>query len=69
MVLIGGVVGSVGAFALGRGAQSLLFEMEGNDPMVFAASAVLLAVVALGAAYLPALRASKVDPMKALRYE
>jgi predicted permease len=69
MVLVGGVVGMAGAFALGRGAQSLLFEMEGNDPMVFAASAVLLAVVALGAAYLPALKASKVDPMKALRYE
>jgi len=69
MVPIGGVVGMAGAFALGRGAQSLLFEMEGNDPLVFAASAVLLAMVALGAGYVPALKASKVDPMKALRYE
>ena len=59
----------VGASGLGRGAQSLLFGMEGNDPMVFALSAVLLAVVALGAGYLPALKASKVDPLRALRYE
>ena len=69
MVVIGGAVGMLGAFALGRGAQSLLFEMEGSDPMVFAASALLLAAVALGAGYFPALKASKVDPMKALRYE
>ena len=69
MVLIGGAVGLAGAFALGRGAQSLLFEMEGSDPVVFTVSAVLLALVALGAGYVPALKASKVDPMKALRYE
>jgi predicted permease len=69
MVLIGGVVGLGAAYALGRGAQSLLFEMEGSDPLVFGASAILLAAVALGAGYIPALKASKVDPMKALRYE
>ena len=69
MVLIGGLVGLGGAFALGRGAQSLLFEMEGSDPTVMVVSTVLLAVVALGAGYVPALKASKVDPMKALRYE
>lgn len=69
MVLIGGAVGIAGALALGRGAQSLLFEMEGSDPLVFAISVVLLAAVALGAGYIPARRASRVDPMKALRYE
>jgi len=69
MVVVGGLVGMAGAYALGRGAASLLFEMEGSDPLVFAASAVLLAVVALGAGYVPALKASKVDPMSALRYE
>jgi len=69
MVLIGGIVGIGGALALGRGAQSLLYEMEGGDPTVVALSALLLAVVAMGAGYLPALRASRVDPMKALRYE
>jgi len=69
MVLFGGAIGIAGALALGRGAQSLLYEMEGTDPWVMGMSAMVLAVVALGAGYLPALRASRVDPMKALRYE
>jgi predicted permease len=69
MVLIGGVIGIAGAIALGRGAKSLLFELSGTDPVVIVTSAVVLALVALGAGYIPALRASKVDPMQALRYE
>jgi ABC-type antimicrobial peptide transport system permease subunit len=69
LALIGGVIGALGAIAIGRGAQSLLFELEGHDPFVFAGAAVLLAAVALGAGYLPAVKASKVDPMHALRYE
>jgi ABC-type antimicrobial peptide transport system permease subunit len=69
MVLVGGAVGLAGAFALGRAAESLLFEMEGSDPTVMVVSAVLLTLVALGAGYLPALRASRVEPMRALRYE
>jgi ABC-type antimicrobial peptide transport system permease subunit len=69
MTLVGGVLGLVGAYFLGRGAQSLLYEMEGNDPLVFVGVALLLAGVAFGAGYLPARRASRVDPMEALRYE
>ncbi len=69
MVVIGGVIGILGAVALGRGAQSLLFEMQGLDPVVMLLSALLLSAVAMGAGYVPALRASRVDPMHALRYE
>ena len=69
MTLIGGVIGIIAALGLGRGASSLLFGMEGHDPVVLGLVAALLGGVALGAGYLPALRASKVDPMRALRYE
>jgi ABC-type antimicrobial peptide transport system permease subunit len=69
LTLIGCAIGLVGALALGRGAATLLYEMTGFDPATFVGSAVVLAIVALGAGYLPALRASRVDPMQALRYE
>jgi predicted permease len=69
MALVGGVVGLVVAIGVGRLAQSLLFQMEGNDPLVFSAAAVTLALVALGAGFIPAARAAKIDPMTALRYE
>ncbi|HUQ89275.1 MAG TPA: ABC transporter permease, partial [Vicinamibacterales bacterium] len=69
MALIGGVIGMVLAIGVGRAAKSLLFEMEGYDPMVLTAATIALALVALGAGFLPALRASKTDPMTALRYE
>jgi predicted permease len=69
MTIIGTVIGMAGAFALGRGAQSLLFEMQGNDPVVFATATILLALVALGAGFLPAQKAAHTDPMIALRYE
>ncbi len=69
MTLIGSIIGILAAFGLGRAAQSILFEMEGFDPLVVGLVTLLLASVAIGAGYLPALRASKVDPMRALRYD
>jgi predicted permease len=69
MTLIGGVIGVAAAFGLGRWAGSLLFEIKGNDPIVFTLAAALLSAVALGAGYIPARRASRVAPMQALRYE
>jgi predicted permease len=67
MTLGGGVLGVAAALALGRTARSLLFGLDEHDPASVAAAAAVLAVVALGAAYLPARRASRVDPMRALR--
>jgi ABC-type antimicrobial peptide transport system permease subunit len=67
--VVGGLIGIVAALFLGRAAESLLFGLDGNDPLVVVVVAVLLAGVAFGAGYLPASRASRVDPMQALRYE
>jgi predicted permease len=69
MTLVGGPVGIAAAIALGRGARSLLFGLEGYDPLVIASATLVLSLVALGAGYIPARRASRVDPMQALRYE
>jgi predicted permease len=69
MLVVGGVLGVVAALGLGRAASSLLFELKGYDPTVFVVAVVALVAVALGAGYLPARRASRVDPIKALRYE
>jgi predicted permease len=69
MTLVGGVLGLAGAVGLGRSAQSILFEMNAWDPTVLAVSAVALTIVALTAGFIPARRASLIDPMRALRYE
>jgi len=68
MTLVGGAVGLVAAFGVGRLAQSLLYEIDGLTPAVAAAAALALAAVALGAGLVPAHRASRVDPMAALRH-
>ena len=69
MTLVGTLVGLAGALAIGKGAQSILFQMTGADPAVLALSTVALAAVALCAGLIPAHRASRVDPMRALKYE
>jgi predicted permease len=69
MIIVGGVVGIAAGLGLGRAAQSLLYGLEGHDPVVIGAVTLLLVGVSLGAGYLPALRASRVNPMQALRYE
>jgi predicted permease len=69
LTAIGGVIGIAAAIGIGRGAKSLLYGIAGWDPIVIGLSAIVLTVVALGAGYVPALRASRVDPMQALRYE
>jgi predicted permease len=69
MIAVGGAAGLGLAALAGHYAESLLFELKGYDPLVFVVSAVLLSLIALGAGYVPALRASRVDPMTALRYE
>jgi predicted permease len=69
MAIIGGLIGLVVAVAVGRLAQSLLFEIKGHDPMVLTGAVIALALVAIGAGFIPAMRASRIDPMNALRYE
>jgi putative ABC transport system permease protein len=66
---LGVVVGAAGAFAVTRFLDSMMFGITTTDPATFAAVALLLAAVAMGAALLPAWQAATADPMEALRRE
>lgn len=69
VVVIGIGAGLLGGLALGRAVSSLVFGVPVRDPAVFIGVAAALATVALVACAFPALRASRVDPIVALRYE
>jgi predicted permease len=69
MTIIGAACGVIVALAVGRTAESLLFQMSARDPFVVAAATFVLCAVAVCAGLIPAHRAARVDPMTALRYE
>jgi putative ABC transport system permease protein len=69
LAVAGVVIGIVATFGLTRFIESILFGVKTRDPLVFTTVPVLLIIVALAAVWLPAARASRVNPLESLRYE
>jgi ABC-type antimicrobial peptide transport system permease subunit len=69
LTLIGAAIGVVGAYLATRAIKSVLYGVSATDPLTFVSVSVLLITVALVACYVPARRATKVDPLIALRNE
>jgi ABC-type antimicrobial peptide transport system permease subunit len=69
LVVVGIVLGLAGSWGASRWVESMLFGLTPTDPATIAGAAIVLAIAALLAVYLPARRASRVDPMTALRHD
>jgi putative ABC transport system permease protein len=69
LIAIGAVIGAAGGAALGRAMQAMLFHVGPTDPATFAEALAVLGGIALVATYVPARRASHIDPLLALRHE
>jgi predicted permease len=69
LAFAGAIIGLIGAWALMRFLSSQLYEIKPGDPLTLISTALLMLMVALGASYIPARRATRVDPITALRYE
>jgi putative ABC transport system permease protein len=69
LALLGLAIGLAGSLIAMKYLESQLYGIKARDPLTFACVAVALALVALAACYIPARRATKVDPLSALRYE
>jgi len=69
LIVLGIVIGLLGAYALTKVLASMLFGVSATEPGAFASIAIVLGVIALLACYMPARRATKIEPVEALRYE